>query len=364
MLPPDPEPEKASPRMLRGIARALLLILVSALFAEGALRLYARVNPVFVFYDGSYDRFRGKPHAEDYDFRLNSRGFKDLEFETPKPPGRYRILGIGDSCVFGVVPYGDHFLTLLEEKLRGVAPDLDVLNLGIPATGPNDYLALLLKEGIPLEPDLVLVHFFIGNDFLDAEWRKPTPSYLLAFLEFLVSLSRTNPGRVIHGAGVYDDERPSIESAEFLEIESARSWVFFRRAAAFPDRLGRVTASLAEMATVSRRHGAELLVVLIPDEVQVDPELQAAVIASRSLSAADMDFAQPNRALVARLDALGIASLDLLPAFQEAARERRLYVPRDTHWNRAGNRLAAELMLAALRSRLAVRATPGAAARP
>ena len=52
---------------------------------------------------------------------------------------------------------------------------------------------------------------------------------------------------------------------------------------------------------------------------------------------------------VGRFDAIkyrdgaqGIAFADLLPAFADAhARGQGLYVPNDTHWNRAGNRLAA-----------------------
>jgi hypothetical protein len=37
----------------------------------------------------------------------------------------------------------------------------------------------------------------------------------------------------------------------------------------------------------------------------------------------------------------GIRSLDLLPAFRNSS-AARLYKPRDSHWNIAGNRLAAE----------------------
>jgi hypothetical protein len=42
--------------------------------------------------------------------------------------------------------------------------------------------------------------------------------------------------------------------------------------------------------------------------------------------------------------------VDLLPAFRSAARTTRLYKPRDTHWNIAGNRLAAREIAAAVRA--------------
>jgi hypothetical protein len=70
-----------------------------------------------IFYDNSYNRFRGKPFVDDYDFRLNSKGFKDVERKKEKAPNVYRILGLGDSFAFGVVPHQFNFLTLLEKQL-------------------------------------------------------------------------------------------------------------------------------------------------------------------------------------------------------------------------------------------------------
>jgi hypothetical protein len=46
----------------------------------------------------------------------------------------------------------------------------------------------------------------------------------------------------------------------------------------------------------------------------------------------------------------GLQTIDLLPAFEEAGRGVRLYKPRDTHWNLAGNRVAAEAILPVLRA--------------
>ena len=60
--------------------------------------------PPYIFYENSYSRFRGKPLADDYDFRLNSMGFKDLEPKKEKESNVYRILALGDSFVFEVVP--------------------------------------------------------------------------------------------------------------------------------------------------------------------------------------------------------------------------------------------------------------------
>ena len=117
-----------------------LTILIGAalafLLGEVMLRIYQYVNPVFVFPDHSYNRFRGKPHADDYGFKLNSHGFKDVEFQPTKEPGQLRILGIGDSFVFGHVPYQHNFLTLLEDRLKVQGRPVEVINMGIPGTSP------------------------------------------------------------------------------------------------------------------------------------------------------------------------------------------------------------------------------------
>jgi len=45
------------------------------------------------------------------------------------------------------------------------ATKTELINMGIPGTNPDHYLALMVHEGLDLRPDLVLVSFFIGNDF-------------------------------------------------------------------------------------------------------------------------------------------------------------------------------------------------------
>ena len=151
--------------VLRSIRQTFLVILITLVLAEITFRIYHHINPSFVFYEDSYNRFRGKPGAPDFDSHLNSRGFKDLEYKQQKKNGVYRIAGIGDSFAFGVVPYRYVYLTRLEEILAENWKRTEVINMGIVKTGPNEYLALLVNEGLDLNPDMVLVSFFIGNDF-------------------------------------------------------------------------------------------------------------------------------------------------------------------------------------------------------
>ena len=121
---------------------------------EGALRAANAVSPSFIFYSDSFGRYRGKPGSPHHGTVLNSRGFNDVERSVSRPPHvRTRIVALGDSFAFGVVPYADNYLTLTE---RGLASDgsVEVINMGVSATDPRDYRAILVDEGLAYRPDL------------------------------------------------------------------------------------------------------------------------------------------------------------------------------------------------------------------
>ena len=339
-------PEHRAGGAIRMLTIALVNLLLFVALAEVGFRLYDRFNPSFVFYKDSYNRYRGAPGAPDWDFRLNSQGFKDLAFE-PKRDGVYRILGLGDSFAFGVVPYADNYLTRLEAMLQAQGLEVEIYNMGIPGAGPGDYLALLVREGLALEPDMVLVSVFIGNDFSDSRRRGLHEySYLVSFLRYLNAVNQDYEGRVVHGPTDYCDDCPNFTTERFLQLEAKRSFVFRHGDPKFERRFDDTMHHLEKLQSLCAREGIELLVALIPDEMQVDPALLERVAETHfdGLPAAAWDLQQPNRRLAEAFERLSIAYLDLLPALSEPDRPP-LYRPRDSHWNIAGNRRAAEALL-------------------
>ena len=321
-----------------------MVLVITIALTEIAFRVYNHFQPSFVFPDTSYNRFRGKPNAADYDFHLNSRGFKDLEFTKEKKPGVYRIVALGDSFVYGVVPYQHNYLTLLDERLNRVRKT-EVINMGIVSTGPSDYLALLAAEGLELQPDMVLVSFFIGNDF--EQDRKPRSfcsySYACSFIRYLF-VSRAYEGKIVHEPAVYDDSAPSLKDDNFTDIEMRGSEIYRTGNSEFEGDFEAAMKSLTGIKQLCDERKIALAVVLIPDQVQVEPTLQAHVLKLKEVNSKpeEFDFELPNRLLAARLKQQDIVVIDLLPEFGRVGREAVLYKPRDTHWNIAGNRLAAE----------------------
>ncbi|MBD2310582.1 SGNH/GDSL hydrolase family protein [Desertifilum sp. FACHB-1129] len=326
------------------LGQTAIILTISLIFTEVALRIYNKFNPSFVFYDASYNRYRGKPFADDYDFQLNSRGFKDVEFEVEKAPDTYRILGIGDSFAYGVVPYEHNYYTRLEEKLNQSNGNFEVINMGIPNLDPKDYLAILINEGLELNPDMVVLSFFIGNDFLNSKSERRslyTYSYTASFVNFIVQLARKYEGNVIHGKYVYQDDTKTLEDDAFLAVQQHRSILFYKDNNGFADDVETTFDYLQRIQEICNSRNIQLVVVLIPDENQVNPELQAQVVESLGGSLEYYDFDIPNRLLTQKLGQANIAYLDLLDLFRTETNNQLLYKPNDTHWNIPGNELAA-----------------------
>ncbi len=338
------------------LRQIVIISIITFILTEITFRIYHRINPSFMFYDTSYNRWRGKPFAEDYDFRLNSRGFKDVEFSQEKKEGTYRIIGLGDSFAYGVVPYKNNYLTLLEEKLNNNRnPKIEVLNMGLIGTGPKDYLSVLVNEGLALNPDMVLLSFYIGNDFIDnritAKERKllsDRDSYVISFIRGLIKINSQYQGHVYFTKDdKYEDDGASFSDEVYLEKTQERSLIFNRNPAEtdflkifFNDAMG----DLLKIKEICDYHKINLVIVLIPDEVQVSPTLQTKVVEAFGVGPDAFDFQLANKLLAAEFEKHQINYLDLYDSFVVVNSQTSLYKPNDTHWNIPGNELGAEII--------------------
>ncbi len=325
--------------------QGMAILSISFVLGEIALRTYQYFNPTFIFYESSHNRFRGKPFADDWNFKLNSKGFKDKEF-TKKESDIYRIVGIGDSFAFGVVPYEHNYLTLLESNLQEEDIKAEVLNLGIPGIGPKDYLTLFAKEGLALNPDMLVVSLFIGNDFTDIPARKlKSYSYVVSLLSYITTLSSKYEGQIVHPPGHYCDDCPTFHEEAFLKIEGERSFLYIEGNQRFQTLPQKAAYYLSQIDAICQKNGIDLVVILIPDELQVNPQLQKEVLEKfyPNIEESAWNTRLPNKKLTDELKKLNIDHIDLYEYFAEKPAEQ-LYKLRDTHWNIAGNSLAANII--------------------
>lgn len=330
---------------------------------------YRRVESLPQLLDTSVLGYR--PRTEEDGYILNSRGLRTHEYETAKLPATLRVLALGDSFAFGGVPDREHWCLGLEEKLAShVGGPVEVLRLGVPGVGPPFYLRMWQLEGARLQADAVVVGLFVGNDFFDEQGRRQGWRGLIdqaAALSYAVRLTRNlarldptarrtpvGTPRPFFPSGGYElsdradlQQIPTFSPKIFAEIERERMTLCLRNdTAAFAIRLERVVRVLRELSESVEQVGARLIVMMIPDEYQVSPDVAAMAAGAQGRPLSDYDLLLPQRALAAALAGEGIEAVDLLPAFR--ATRGPLYVPRDTHWNRAGHALASDALAAIL----------------
>jgi hypothetical protein len=106
--------------------------------------------------------------------RANSIGFRSPEVSEDKPTGVRRVALIGDSLIAGLQVEPDvHYRALIEGALaeRGA---VQVMNFGLPGTGPVTHLHVYRDYARRFAPDAVVLGIYTDNDFNDnahVAWR-------------------------------------------------------------------------------------------------------------------------------------------------------------------------------------------------
>jgi lysophospholipase L1-like esterase len=156
---------------MRNTLRTVVLFGVSALLAvvaaEVALRLFApiRYSMKVEYKPDGFVRQRLVPKrryrlADGGVCTVNRAGYRGPEFETPKPPGVFRIVALGGSSTFSYQTDDDQIWTRrLEEKLRARFGDsIEVVNAGVPGYSAFESKINYVYRIRDLGPDVVLVY--------------------------------------------------------------------------------------------------------------------------------------------------------------------------------------------------------------
>ena len=337
------------------------------------------------------------PHRIWNNYYANSLGFTGQEFSVAKAVGARRIMALGDSFLYGMVAYPQNVLTLVEASLRRDCGDTEIMNFGIPATGVWEY-RLVHKLAAPrYNPDVVVVHFYMGNDGPDLIFganevpsiggRIPAYSYAWNYVansvKVLRSLNLTRTARAVATPAATDHmiqggtrvrDQPDITDREFEPPFSEEAFAQiaamelgrFYRGKNLPSRVDAWKPTLevldALTADVVSTTGRGPVIILYPSQLQVYPKLFRQTTREvekrlETINPDDIDSAYPSQVLLEYCRRAHLSCYDVTPAMVDAARESTdpLYLPRDTHWNVRGNRVAAAAEATFLRHELCKR---------
>jgi hypothetical protein len=375
--------------------RLLALALASAfalVFLELALRLLG------VSFQDFYkaDPVRGvahRPGARGWFRRegrqyivINREGFRDREHPLVKPPGSFRIALLGDSFTEALqVRFEESFGAVLEHELarcpgfRG--RNVEVFNFGVSNYGTAQEWLTLRDQVWAVEPDLVLLAFFSGNDVWDnsrALKNDPELPYFsikdgsLTLDDSFKNSSRQRAERstvrvalknliesvrllqVIRQAWGVARSKPTASGPatgdEFAGTEAQRQ-IYREPTDPAWQAAWDVTERLIRLMNEEvRRRGADFAVVTLTNGAQVHPDPAASGRLLERLGTSDLDY--PDRRIKALGDRGGFPVLNLVPPFRDHARATGDHLHGfppglgSGHWNEKGHALAGRLIAA------------------
>ena len=322
--------------------------------------------------------FRVRAHFPTGEGALtNQFGFNDRDYQLPRPPGTFRILVVGDSFSWAG-GLEDNYTALLETMFerRDGSHKVDVINTGYPATHTGEQLVMLKKYGLQYNPDLVILGFFAGNDFFDADPNRKRIVVNGCFVDidkrhehrFLGYPIITQPRSVLFVKQKYEIHnrtrraltearvwvaatgRPApfgnLPEDTFLKIQNARLEFFNTKTSiqSFGPNINYIFQSISKMNDLLKSRNIKFMVAIYPDELQVSPNQFALLVSKFGLNrdAYNLNLAQD--VLRSFLESKQIPYLDMLDRFRTEEQKQDLYLFRNTHWNKAGNELAAEML--------------------
>lgn len=385
----------------------LFVVFGSFLFAVLASELILRFifvlpTPIARYYPIAANVI-GKPLTFDqYEYQTvnnyNTYGFRDKDFKVKKD--RPRILFFGDSFLEGqgvdeVARFSNLACQRFDQKI-------ECINFGQIATNPNNYFDNLIDFGMALQPDMIVLSIFLGNDFMqmglnqlpnsyqiksqddllkDITRSKP---YLLLLIEQLITkkkilyknenYDKKNFWELIIGKKVDRNFYLKNSNVEEEKYESYTKNINPKLLQAIYDGklgstfLGEVLNQantsvdskqyysesdyesmlnyLIEINKITKNEKVKLLILLIPDMSEVNQ--------SEFVSVLKNDFAiklwpkrldelsQMHQRLIADLHKRNIPYLDLLDRLK--ATNETLYYKYDNHFNGVGHKVVGELL--------------------
>lgn len=312
-------------------------LLMSTLAAKRALRMREESH-------SRYDAQLGWSHRPDLrvermygdnaPFTTNSQGFRAREeYGKAVPPGRYRVVALGDSFTMG---YGVGDDASYPAQMQALCPAIQAVNMGQGGYGVDQDYLWYKRDGVQLDAN-VLLFAVIAQDFFRMAsdnfigYGKPV---LRAKDGALVTQNvPVPPGwqtrTLLARAGAFVDSLAIVRTGRWLAggAEAPREDAFY--GAVGEDVLAAAGLAFDDLARLSQSRGQRFVIAYLPvrDLLAREPSREAAWLEG---------YARRS----------GVPFINLVADFERLppAQVSRLFRP-DTHYSEEGNRFVAQALL-------------------
>jgi hypothetical protein len=373
---------------LKKLAGSIALFLagvgIALVTGEGAIRLFApqrldSYRPIYEADPNLVYRLKKNYHAtySQPEFEIveatNSMGLRDHEI-GPKSPSTLRILGLGDSFSYSnSVDLDATYFKRIESSLREDQPT-EVINAAVPAYSTIQELRLFKRIAPELHPDVVLLGFYVGNDFQDShELFDSTGAPTVDVVNGTLTANTRFQG------ALYDNQERTLRSRTLalraLLASHSALYVFLRErfseslwrmglrnnppppefcARTFPPEMQQgwelEQRLLREFRDQTRKYHMRLILLALPTQYQVHKELWTHHFTTFGLDPDRYDLEKPQRMLSDFCLHEGIEMIDVLPEMRAAGQQRPLFYPIASYMNPAGHQLVADVVSRYLRA--------------
>jgi len=248
-------------------------------------------------------------------YAINHHGFRDARPVRWKGWGvnSAKFVFIGDSVTFGAtVNFKQTYPKMLESFFTEAPRKVSTVNLAVEATNTLQHQAILKYKAVPLEPDAVILGYFM-NDLEQRRIEKFPKSvrfmlrhfHLATFLGYRFMVSK----RAREYAETQAAEENATSSPEPAKERACSSYERSVIALYNTEAWRRSQKVLSDMADLAQQAGIRFGVVLFPFEGQLSGQCQD----------------RPQRLLHAYFEASGIPYLDMLEVYKREQGAQRFY---------------------------------------
>jgi len=323
--------------------------------------------------------FTGVQSHPEYvvNIKTNSLGLRNKEIELSKKQNEFRIVVLGDSFTFGYGVEGDQtYVYFLNEFLKKYSPfnssnsnmNVETINCGVGAYGTKKEIKFYEKYCRELNPDLVILGFYVGNDLFDNSEIDPmtiSDGLLIKtrslddyqkeknkIFSLNLFLNRFHITHFIKNRiSGYEEKKVIIPVEEWYKNQ-----FYHRLSLLLTNSLQSVSKEMEDTLNLLKAfdkslksRGVRFVVLLIPFKEQVinlrqEKVKEAILKKTYHLKEEDFDFFLPQKRLKDYFKKNAIPVCDVAPGFVKSRQNRNLYYKEDDHWTVDGHKLTAEIL--------------------